>query len=98
MGRMSTLEPVRTDDIAQLGPWFHNLHLPDGRQTAPDHLLGDFPTVKWKQIAPYIAEDLSGTSVLDIGCNAGYYSFEFARGGRRVRGLVLIRLFLSQAA
>ena len=23
--------------IAELGPWFHNLHLPDGVQTAPDH-------------------------------------------------------------
>ena len=31
------------DEIRTLGPWFHNLHLPDGRQTAPDHPLGDFP-------------------------------------------------------
>jgi hypothetical protein len=29
--------------MGTLGPWFHNLHLPDGRQTAPDHPLGDFP-------------------------------------------------------
>jgi tRNA (mo5U34)-methyltransferase len=30
-------------DIERLGPWFHNLHLPSGEQTAPDHPLGDFP-------------------------------------------------------
>jgi tRNA (mo5U34)-methyltransferase len=97
MGRMSTLKSVRTDEIAQLGPWFHNLHLPDGRQTAPDHRLGDFPTVKWNQIAPYIAEDLSGASVLDIGCNAGYYSFEFARRGAQVTAIDVDPHYLRQA-
>jgi tRNA (mo5U34)-methyltransferase len=33
-------------EISSLGPWFHNLHLPDGTQTAPDHFLGDFPSYK----------------------------------------------------
>ena len=37
-----------------LGPWFHNLHLPDGTETAPDHPLGDFPAFKWRQIEPYV--------------------------------------------
>jgi hypothetical protein len=31
-----------TVEIAALGPWFHNLHLPGGEETAPDHPLGDF--------------------------------------------------------
>jgi hypothetical protein len=26
--------------IEALGPWFHNLHLPHGLETAPDHFLG----------------------------------------------------------
>src|SRR6185312_14831575 len=56
-------------DIAALAPWFHNLHLPDGRQTAPDHSLGDFPAFKWREIEPHIPQDLSGWRVLDIGCN-----------------------------
>ena len=38
----------------ELGPWFHNLHLPDGVQTAPDHPLGDFPRWKWEEIAPHL--------------------------------------------
>ena len=28
-------------EVRSLGPWFHNLHLPGGLQTAPDHPLGD---------------------------------------------------------
>src|SRR4051812_58580 len=58
-------------EIASLGPWFHNLHLPDGTQTAPDHELGDFPSFKWRNIAAAVPQDLSGWRVLDIGCNAG---------------------------
>ena len=47
-------------EIAALGPWFHNLHLRDGRQTAPDHPLGDFPGFKWNAVAPHLPEDLAG--------------------------------------
>ncbi len=65
--------------IEELKPWFHNLHLPDGQETAPDHPLGDFPAFKWKQIAPHLPRDLAGWQVIDIGCNAGFYSFELAR-------------------
>ena len=83
--------------IAELGPWFHNLHLPDGTQTAPQHPLGDFPRFKWEQIAPHIPEDLSGKSVLDLGCNAGFYSFELAGRGATVLGVDLDRRYLKQA-
>jgi tRNA (mo5U34)-methyltransferase len=84
-------------DITQLAPWFHNLHLPDGRQTAPDHWLGDFPSVKWRQIAPYIAADLHGLRALDIGCNAGFYSFELARRGAQVTAIDIDLHYLRQA-
>jgi tRNA (mo5U34)-methyltransferase len=71
--------------------------LPDGRQTAPDHRLGDFPTVKWRQVAPFIAADLSGCRVLDIGCNAGFYSFELARRGAQVTAIDIDPHYLDQA-
>jgi tRNA (mo5U34)-methyltransferase len=83
--------------IGDLGPWFHNLHLPDGTQTAPDHSLGDFPARKWKRIAPHIPEDLEGWHALDIGCNAGFYSFELARRGAHVTGIDLDPHYLAQA-
>jgi tRNA (mo5U34)-methyltransferase len=87
----------RETEIAALGPWFHNLHLPDGSQTAPGHALGDFPSYKWREIAPHVPSDLTGWSVLDIGCNAGYYTFELARRGARVTGIDSEPLFLRQA-
>lgn len=68
------------DRIAELGPWFHNLRLRD-IQTAPDHPLGDYPSFKWRSFAHVIPADLQGASVLDVGCNAGFYAIEMARRG-----------------
>ena len=82
--------------IAELGPWFHNLHLPDGRQTAPEHPLGDFPAFKWEQIAGYLPDDLAGARALDIGCNAGFYSFQLAARGAEVLALDLDEHYLEQ--
>jgi len=84
-------------DIKNLEPWFHNLHLPNGLQTATDHFLGDFPYFKWKELSSYIPEDLSGWKVLDIGCNAGFYSFELAKRGASVVGIDLDIHYLNQA-
>ena len=83
--------------IARLGEWFHNIHLPDGTQTAPDHRFGDFPAWKWAQIAPHIPEDLSGWRALDIGCNGGFYSFALAQRGAQVLGIDVDSRYLSQA-
>lgn len=85
------------DEIEALGPWFHNLHLPDGTQTAPHHRFGDFPRFKWERVEASVPRDLTGWSVLDIGCNAGFYSIELARRGARVLGLDVEPLYLRQA-
>jgi tRNA (mo5U34)-methyltransferase len=84
-------------EIAELAPWFHNLHLPDGVQTAPDHPLGDFPRYKWEELAPALPADLAGWRALDIGCNAGFYSFELAARGADVVGIDLDEHYLRQA-
>jgi tRNA (mo5U34)-methyltransferase len=83
--------------LRDLGPWFHNLHLPTGEQTAPDHPLGDFPAFKWRQIAPSLPPDLTGLRALDIGCNAGFYSFELARRGAHVLAVDHDPHYLRQA-
>jgi tRNA (mo5U34)-methyltransferase len=83
--------------VTALAPWFHNLHLPDGTQTAPEHFLGDFPAYKWGQLAAHIPSELDGWSVLDIGCNAGFYSFELARRGARVTAIDSNPHYLRQA-
>jgi tRNA (mo5U34)-methyltransferase len=82
--------------IAEFGPWFHNLHLPDGRETAPDHPLGDFPAFKWHQIEDCLPADLSDARALDIGCNAGFYSFQLAARGAEVLALDLDDHYLQQ--
>jgi tRNA (mo5U34)-methyltransferase len=85
-------------EMRALGPWFHNLHLPDGAQTAPDHFLGgDFPTFKWRELAGVIPRRLDGWRVLDVGCNAGFYSFELARRGASVLGIDVDSRYLAQA-
>src|SRR3954466_15445047 len=85
-------------EIEALGPWFHNLHLPGGLQTAPEHFIGgDFPRFKWEQIRGSIPEDLRGWRVLDVGCNAGFYSFELARRGASVLAIDMEPLYLTQA-
>ncbi len=82
--------------IAELGPWFHNLHLPDGRQTAPKHPLGDFPAFKWRQVEGHLPRDLRGARALDIGCNAGFYSFQLAACGAEVLALDPDEHYLQQ--
>ena len=83
-------------EITRLGPWFHNLHI-NGVQTAPAHPLGDFPRNKWSSIAPFIPESLTGWTALDIGCNAGFYSFELAKRGAKVTAIDLDSHYLRQA-
>lgn len=83
--------------IEELGPWFHNIEL-NGIATAPDHFLGNYPHVKWRKFQDAIPEDLSGKTVLDIGCNAGFYSIEMKRrGAERVLGLDFDDAYLAQA-
>jgi len=83
--------------IEELGDWFHNLDL-HGVPTAPHHFLGDFPNIKWKHISQVIPEDLTGATVLDIGCNAGFYSLQMKqRGAKYVLGVDVDDRYLSQA-
>ncbi len=83
--------------IGELGPWFHNLRL-RGVETAPEHFLGNYPEVKFASFRAALPEDMTGKSVLDIGCNAGFYSFEMKRrGASRVLGIDTDTGYLAQA-
>ena len=67
-------------------------HRPGARPVVPQHQpgrrldrAGPFPRrLSRRQVPPLrdaLAADLSGKSVLDIGCNAGFYSIEMKRRG-----------------
>lgn len=83
--------------VRALSPWFHNLEL-RGVRTAPEHFLGDYPRLVWDAIAPALPQDLTGKTVLDIGCNAGFFSLELKRrGADRVVGIDHDPRYLAQA-
>jgi tRNA (mo5U34)-methyltransferase len=95
------LRPVEADNLRErveaLAPWFHNIDL-NGVWTAPEHFLGDYPGAKFRRFAPHLPQDLSGKTVLDIGCNAGFYSIEMKRrGAERVLGIDSDERYLAQA-
>jgi tRNA (mo5U34)-methyltransferase len=93
---MLSTEQIR-QRVEELGEWFHNLDL-GGVQTAPDHFLGDYPQIKWRQFSSAIPEDLSGKSVLDVGCNGGFYSIQMKRrGADRVVAIDTDEQYLEQA-
>jgi tRNA (mo5U34)-methyltransferase len=83
--------------VRRLGPWFHNFDFA-GIQTAPDHFLGDYPAVKYRRFADALPADLSGKTVLDIGCNGGFYSIQMKRrGAQRVVAVDHDDRYLEQA-
>lgn len=91
-----TTEQIR-EKVQQLGKWFHNINL-NGVYTAPDHFLGDYPNVKFQNFEHAIPKDLTGKTVLDIGCNAGFYSIEMKkRGAKKVVGFDSDERYLAQA-
>ena len=98
---MDTTRNMTRDEIRrraeELGPWFHNIDL-KGVWTAPDHFLGNYPAVKWQRFADAMPPDLCGKTVLDIGCNGGFYAIEMKRrGASRVVAIDFDDAYLAQA-
>ena len=95
MGELSQKQ-IR-ERVEALGSWFHNMDL-KGVRTAPDHFLYDYPNNKFSRFAHAVPADLTGKSVLDLGCNAGFYSLEMKRrGADRVLGVDSDERYLAQA-
>jgi tRNA (mo5U34)-methyltransferase len=70
------------EGIAQLEPWWHCIDLGQGIKTKTVSLMGeplDHPLDRWELISKLLRTDLSGKSVIDIGCNAGFFSIEARR-------------------
>lgn len=93
-----TLSPQEIrQGAAELGEWFHNVDL-RGVPTAPNHFLGDYPASIWRHFSAALPQDLGGRSVLDIGCNGGFFSIEMKRrGAARVLGIDADDRYLAQA-
>jgi tRNA (mo5U34)-methyltransferase len=70
--------------VRDLEPWYHNLDL-RGVPTNPDN--PDYPLSRWRLLEPHVAPDLTGKTVLDLGCNAGYFSLRMRERGAEVLGV-----------
>lgn len=88
--------------IEKLGPWFHCIELGDGLVTKTASAVGEpveHPRPTWEKVRACLPEDVSGKSVLDVGCNAGFYAVELKRrGASRVVGVDSQRSLVRQAA
>jgi tRNA (mo5U34)-methyltransferase len=83
--------------VRELAPWFHDLDL-NGVRTAPDHFLGSYPMGLWEAIRHIVPVNLTGKTVLDLGCNAGFFSIEMSRrGAERVLAVDYDERYLEQA-
>ena len=78
-------------ELKRLEPWFHRIDLGDGIYTKTKSVMGepvDHPFGPWQTIQKLLPLDLSGKTLLDVGCNAGFYAFEAKRrGAMRVLGV-----------
>ena len=70
------------------GSWWHSIELGNGVITSGVHPLEE---LRGNYALFNLPDDLSGRSVLDIGCWDGFYSFEAERHGARVTSVDCVR-------
>lgn len=87
--------------LKMLEPWFHRIDLGNGIFTKTESVMGepvDHPRETWEIIQQCLPADLTGKSVLDVGCNGGFYCVEAKRrGAGRVLGVDGQRQHVRQA-
>jgi tRNA (mo5U34)-methyltransferase len=87
--------------VKLLEPWFHRIDLGHGIFTKTESVMGepvDHPREAWEVIRQCLPDDLTNKSVLDVGCNGGFYCVEAKRrGARRVMGVDGQRQHVRQA-
>lgn len=71
--------------------WYQDIDLGNGIRTKTRRVWGediDHPRKRWAEVASAVPRSLAGSSVLDIGCNAGFIAFEARdRGATDVCGV-----------
>ncbi len=97
---MMTREEIQRR-VERLGPWFHCIDLGGGLVTKTRSAVGEpveHPQPTWEKVRAALPADVTGQSVLDVGCNAGFYAVELKRrGASRVLGVDSQRNLVRQA-
>jgi tRNA (mo5U34)-methyltransferase len=82
--------------LAKLGPWYHDVEMAPGVSTYP--VSKQYVANRWRFMEPFVPHTLEGKSVLDIGCNGGFFSFQMKkRNAARVVGIDIMPHCLAQA-
>lgn len=88
-------------ELKRLEPWFHRIDLGNGLFTKSESAIGepfDHPGPTWEKVKVCLPDELAGKTVLDVGCNAGFYAIEMKRrGAAGVLGIDSQRNLISQA-
>lgn len=86
---MNNIQQMRS-----LKGWYQQITI-DGVKTTRHNLSGE---PFWPEIKKFLPDSLEGKRVLDLGCNAGYYSIQSALlGCKEVIGVELNGKFFNQA-
>ncbi|MFL0799727.1 MAG: methyltransferase domain-containing protein [Agarilytica sp.] len=79
----------RITELGDIQPWNHNYALPEGVETSPGKQESHGKNlVKLDRLQPiFDLFGLNGKSVLDVGCNEGFFSLHMGKAGADVLGL-----------
>lgn len=81
--------------------WYQNIDLKCGISTKSRQVWGediDHPRRRWEFVRQAFPPSFAGKSVLDVGCNAGFFSFVAAeRGASYVCGVDYSKKYIEQA-
>jgi SAM-dependent methyltransferase len=79
----------RVGELGGIQPWNHNFTLPYGIQTKPGEQSSHGKNlVKLERLEPLFKEiGVAGMSVLDVGCNEGFFSMHLGAQGAKVQGI-----------
>lgn len=79
----------RVEELGALQAWNHNYTLPFGVETRPGAQVSHGKNlVKLERLRPiFEAIGLTGKSILDVGCNEGFFSLHMAGEGAKVLGI-----------
>lgn len=80
---MKTKEAIEKE-MRSLGWWYQHFEFPNGLRTGSGQEPGYDANARWNFIAPFVPQDLTGKTVLDLGGNAGFFSTQMKlRGASR---------------
>jgi tRNA (mo5U34)-methyltransferase len=88
-----------TDLVRSLHWWYQRIYLGRGIYSLETGGHPAYHEVVWDRLKSAFPDDLRGASVLDVGCNAGYFAMQMKmRAAGRVLGIDSMEHFLKQAA